>query len=274
MTKLIIDSGATKTDWCLLAPDGTAQRFATPGMNLSTIGVAENRAVLEEALGRISEVSEIHFYAAGLLGETAQEAIDAVLRTRFPAADIEYASDLLAAARAVCGHAPGIAAIIGTGSNTCLYDGHQIVKNVHGGGFIIGDEGSAAALGREFLADFIKDLVPEDIAADFAARFESDYAAIVRNVYRSATPSRYLGSIAPFLCERAAKPYVKSLIENNFRNFFERALLQYDRLPVGVVGGFGAACRPLLEQLGEGYGITFSRFVKSPMEGLVDYHGL
>ena len=269
---LIVESGATKTDWCALAPDGTTERLQTPGMNLSTISAEANAAVFAEAVERFSDVDEVHFYAAGLLEFPTE--LDKVFRARFPGAKCEYASDLLAAARAACGRSEGIAAILGTGSNTCHYDGDKIVRNIHGGGFIIGDEGSAASLGRLFLADLIKDLVPADIAEAFAAGHEADYTSVVRNVYKTPAPSRYLGSLAPFILEHRGNPYIDALVERNFRDLFERALMRYDRLPVGVVGGFGCACRAELERLGAEYGLTFSRFIPSPMEGLIDYHGV
>ena len=269
---LIVESGATKTDWCALAPDGAVERLQTPGMNLSTISAEANAAVFAEAVEHFSGVDEVHFYAAGLLEFPTER--DRVFKERFPKAHFEYASDLLAAARAACGHAEGIAAILGTGSNTCLYDGDKIVRNIHGGGFIIGDEGSAAALGRMFLADLVKDLVPEPVAESFAAFHETDYLSIVRNVYKNPAPSRYLGSLAPFLLENRGNAYVDALIDRNFRDLFERALIRYGSLPVGVVGGFGCACRAELERLGAEYGLTFTRFIPSPMEGLIAYHGV
>ena len=269
---LIVESGATKTDWCLVDAGKPVRRLQTPGMNLSTIAAEANSAVFAEAVDAFTDVDEVHFYAAGLL-EFPME-LDRVFKGRFPHVRCEYASDLLAAARAACGHSSGLAAILGTGSNTCHYDGEKIVRNIHGGGFIIGDEGSAAALGRMFLADLVKDLVPADIADAFAAGHEADYASLVRNVYKTPAPSRYLGSLAPFILEHRGNAYVDALVERNFRDLFERALLRYDRLPVGVVGGFGCACRAELEGLGAAYGLSFSRFIPSPMEGLIDYHGV
>ena len=269
---LIVESGATKTDWCLVDAGQPVRRLQTPGMNLSTISAEANAAVFADAVEAFTGVDEVHFYAAGLLEFPAE--LDRVFKERFPGVRCEYASDLLAAARAACGHEPGLAAILGTGSNTCHYDGERIVRNIHGGGFIIGDEGSAAALGRMFLADLVKEMVPEDIAEAFASFYESDYASVVRNIYKSPAPSRYLGSLAPFLLDHRNDAYVSALIDKNFRNLFERTLIRYDRVPVGVVGGFGCACRADLERLGAEYGLTFSRFIPSPMEGLIDYHGV
>ena len=134
---LIVESGATKTDWCAIGGGGAAERLQTPGMNLSTIAAEANAAVFADAVQQFSDVDEIHFYAAGLLEFPTE--LDRVFKERFPGVKCEYASDLLAAARAACGHEAGLAAILGTGSNTCHYDGEKIVRNIHGGGFIIGD---------------------------------------------------------------------------------------------------------------------------------------
>ena len=198
-----------------------------------------------------------------------------VLRGYFPDIDIEYASDLLDAARAVCGREKGIAAILGTGSNSCFYDGEKIVKNVRSAGFILGDEGGGTRLGRLFMSDILKGLVPADVAEPFAKEYDVDYMTVVRNVYKSETPAKYLGSFAPWIMQYYGKSdYVTRLVEQNFRDFIERALKQYDvvNCPVGVVGGFGYACREILQRIGSEYGIRFSVFLPEPMEGLVKYH--
>ena len=188
--------------------------------------------------------------------------------------EIGIQDDLMGAARGVCGHEPGIVAILGTGSNTCFYDGATVERKVYSGGYVIGDEGSGSALGKLFLSDFIKGLVPEDLAADFSREFDSSYAGIVEGVYRSASPSGYLGSIAPFVVGHYSHPYAKELIERNFQAFIERSLLRYDvaAYPVGIVGGFAFACRDILTPLFAAAGIRASRFIKAPIDGLCEYH--
>jgi len=285
---IIAESGATKTDWCAVASDGKTCAVKTAGMNLAVMPIDSVKAIIMQAVGEFREagfgaedVTEVHYYAAGLIaasGEKVPESarnLDAVLTGLWPGAEIEYASDLLDAARAVCGHNPGIAAIMGTGSNSCFFDGEKIVKNVRSAGFILGDEGGGACLGKLFMADFLKGLVPEDIAQEFAAEYEVDYMSVVKNVYRSDAPSKYLGSFAPWILERYDRSaYVRNLVEQNFRNFIERALRQYDiaSYPVGVVGGFGYANRDILKRVGAEYGIRFSKIIAAPIEGLVEYH--
>ncbi len=284
---IIVESGATKTDWCAAAPDRDPINVKTAGMNLATMHRETVEEIVIEAVsafrdkGLSGDVSEVHFYAAGLIvpeGETVPaqaEDLDKVLRSIFPEAEIEYASDLLDAARAVCGHTPGVAAIMGTGSNSCLFDGVRIVKNVRSAGFILGDEGGGARLGKLFMSDFLKGLVPEPVSGRFAEDFKVDYMTVVRNVYRGDAPSKYLGSFAPWILEwYESCEYVRDLVDRNFRDFIERALRQYDvdRYPVGVVGGFGYANRHILEKVAEPYGIRFSTIIPTPIEGLVEYH--
>jgi len=284
---LIIESGASKADWCAVAGDGIPVFIKTGGINLATMSEEVNETTVNQALAELEaedlreKVDRIHFYAAGLVSSEGDDVpelargLDKVLKAHFPDAVIEYASDLLAAARAVCGHKPGIAAILGTGSNSCLYDGERIVKNIRSGGFILGDEGGGARLGKLFMSDFLKGLVPEPVAEEFAKDFKVDYMTVVANVYRGGAPAGYLGSFAPWIMERySSSEYVKSLVDGSFRDFFERVLKQYDiqRHPVGVVGGFGYAHREILLKVAETYGVRFSTIIPSPLEGLVRYH--
>lgn len=280
--KLIVESGATKTDWCALKADGSALRLKGPGMNVTTQPAEDVKAILMDTVRSLPEerVTEIHFYAAGLIssGEEVPESarnLHSALMEIWPDAEKEYASDLLDAARSVCGRESGIAAILGTGSNSCFYDGKDIVKNVRSCGFILGDEGGGAALGRDFMADFLKGLMPEELSREFAAEFPVDYMTVVKNVYRGSAPSKYLGSFAPFIMDRYGKyDYVREIADRNFRRFIERALLQYDveKYPVGVVGGFGYAFRDIFTRIASGYGIRVSTIIPTPMDGLIEYH--
>ena len=266
MKTLIIDCGATKADW--LCSDGTQLR--TPGFNLSQTPPEQLQGLLDAAAQKFPDVDALYLYAAGLVGEPPVD-----LGRWFPHASIACASDMLGAARAVCGSRPGIAAIMGTGANSCQYNGEQITAQVHCGGFILGDEGSAAVLGKIFLSDYLKGLVPEELAQEFAQTFPASYPEIVRQVYRTPAPARYLGSLAPFVVARyKTNAYAKELVDKNFRAFFERTVQQYDALPLGIVGGFGFACRDILQELAAEYGFTLSRIIASPLEGLKLYHGL
>ena len=271
MKQLIVDCGATKTDWCVVEGKET-RNVRTPGFNLMQTPEETLNAILNQAAEEIGAgVEDVHFYAAGLVGESPVD-----LGRWFPGAGIEYASDMLGAARAVCGHGPGVAAILGTGANTCEFDGKDIVWKVNCGGFILGDEGSGAVLGKLFITDYLKGYMPKDLYEEFQEQYKLDYITVVKSVYGGQAPARYLGSFAPFVLAHLDKSeYAVKLVETNFRNLFERTLSQYRKdLPVGVVGGFGYACKDVLARMGKEYGITFSRFMSTPTEGLVEYHAL
>ena len=275
---LIVESGATKSDWRVISKDRKEmKRIIAEGVNVSTMRMDAIKNIISETAGQLAQdgISEIYFYTAGVVTEDISSELKSVLNRTIPCAICDIQNDLTAAARAVCGHSTGIAAILGTGSNSCLFDGEKIIQRVYSCGYILGDEGSAATLGKLFIADFLKGLVPAEVAADFASRYDSDYATIVQNVYRSeASPSGYLGSFAPFVMEHYSDEYIRELVEGNFRSFIRRSLKQYDteRYPVGVVGGFGYALKDIFAKVAEEEGVRISRFIKEPIDGLMDYH--
>lgn len=285
--KLIVETGATKTEWRVVSLEREPVVVKTAGINLSSMRSEAIEPIVNQAVAELQErgardgVNEVYIYAAGLVGREGERVpdlakeLDKVLTSLFPEAVIEYASDMLSAARALSGHRPGIVAILGTGSNSCYYDGEKIVKNVPSGGFILGDEGGGARLGKLFISDFIKGLVPEPVAGEFGREFQADYPTVIKNVYRGDAPSKYLGSFAPWILARYdTSEYVRNLVDGNFRDFIETFLKQYDtdRYPVGVVGGFGYANRAILEKVAESCGIKITTIIPAPMDRLVDYH--
>lgn len=280
--KIIAECGATKSDWRLVCGGTEIKQVLVSGINGATMSWDAIMAVVDEAMVQLCSdadseagpVQSIHLYVAGVVTEDADSNFRNLFATYFPSAEVEIQTDLVAAARAACGYAPGIAAILGTGSNSCQWDGEKIVKRVAAGGFILGDEGGAVSLGKLFISDFIKGLVPSQIAEDFASRYPSDYATIVANVYRSQTPSAYLGGFAPFIMEHYDHPYIKEMVDGNFRSFIRRSLKQYDTegCPVGVVGGFAYALKDIFMRIASEEGIAVSRIIKAPIEGLIEYH--
>ena len=275
--KIIVESGATKSDWRVLGGDGSEiKRFLRAGTNVSSMKLEDIKSTLTEAFASegLEKAAGFYLYTAGVVTPEIADELVKHLRSLAQIDEIEINNDLMGAARGACGHEPGIAAILGTGSNTCFYDGSTLSQKVYSGGYVIGDEGSGASLGKLFLADFIKGLVPDEIATDFAKEFDSSYAGIVQGVYRSASPSGYLGSLAPFILRHYSHPYAKALVDKNFQSFIDRSLLRYDtaRYPVGIVGGFGWACKDIITPLLDKAGIKVSRFIKAPIEGLCEYH--
>lgn len=275
--KIIAECGATKSDWRLISDGVGIKQVLAGGINVSAMTMDAVSAVVNNALKQfpgLEDVTAVHLYVAGVVTEEIEAELEASLSAHCPSASIEVQTDLVAAARAACGRVPGIAAILGTGSNSCQWDGEKIVRKVPAGGFILGDEGSAATLGKLFLSDFLKGLVPQVVADDFASRYPSDYQSIVASVYRSQAPSAYLGGLAPFIMEHYDHPYIKELVDGNFRSFINRCLKQYDTggFPVGVVGGFAYALKDIFLRIASEEGITISRIIKAPIDGLTEYH--
>ncbi len=271
---LLADSGGTKTSWALVGA-GEVVRVRTAGINAAVMPAKDVLVVVLDAADKLGvepeKVEEVRFYGAGLASAEAIVLIDKVLKNVFPAAEVACGSDLLIGARAAFGSDEGVVALLGTGSNSALYNGRTIVQNVRPGGYILGDEGSGSALGKAFLADWVKGLVPAEVREKFDAEYGLTYGELVNNVYKGGNPAGYIASFAPFVLSCAGCDYVDGLVERNLRNFVERSLLQYDmkRYELAVVGSFGLACRGALERVAKEYGIVIKDFVPDPLERII-----
>lgn len=275
--KIIAESGATKTDWRLITDDGQVRSASGPGLNPSVLDSEQMGRIVGAVIPQLNpegkSVEEIFFYGAGLVSEAAASPLLEAFDMWCPFARVEFHTDMLAAARALFGNGSGVVAIMGTGSNSCLYQNGEIVRNIRPGGFILGDEGSGAALGKAFIADYIKDMLPEKLGKEFEQEYGLDYQTIVRKVYREPAPSAFLASFAPFLVGRMQDEYVSGLIEKCLEEFVTRSLARYGACrQVGVVGSFGCACEEYLRRIGERHGLEFTVFLKSPIDRLVEYH--
>lgn len=281
----IAESGATKTAWRSVAEDGTLRSVHTGGMSPTCLDAGHFQSIVREAVPQLNpdgrSVEAVYFYGAGLVSEETCALIRAALEMWCPFARIEFHSDLMAAARALFGTGSGVVAIMGTGSNSCLYSDGRIAGQIYTGGFIIGDEGSASALGKALISDYIKNLLPEEVRILFDARFDLSYPMIVRKVYKEPGAAAFLGSFAPFVLENIGEPsgYLRSLVDGCLDSFMNRALSRYrdgDGMvrKVGVVGSFGCACEERIREIGSRYGLEFVKFLKSPIDELVKYHGI
>lgn len=288
--EIIADSGSTKTDWAVLRDGRLIATARTAGLNPFQMSGAEIEAELSAHLlpALPAEVTNkqappapphseegntvgLHFYGAGCTPEK-QPVVEHALRTVLPSiGHCEVASDMLGAARAVCGAKPGIACILGTGSNSCAYDGHDIVKNVPALGFILGDEGSGAVMGKTLVADVLKSQLPKHVCDRFFSKYHLTQADIIDRVYRQPKPNTFLASFVPFLEENIAEPAIERLVKDSFRAFIRRNVMQYDgydRLPIGFVGSIAAVYRPQLEAVAAEEGITLGRIIKAPLDAL------
>ncbi|MBQ9723247.1 MAG: ATPase [Bacteroidales bacterium] len=275
--KIIVESGATKTDWRLITDDGQVRSASGLGLNPSVLDSGQIGRIIGAVIPQLNpdgkSVDDIFFYGAGLVSDTAAAPLAEAFGMWCPFARVEFHTDMLAAARALFGDGSGVVAIMGTGSNSCLYENGSVVRNIRPGGFILGDEGSGAALGKAFLSDYIKGLVPESLEKEFEEEFKLDYQNIVRKVYREPAPSAFLASFAPFLIAHDDDVYVDSLLEECVEAFVARSLSRYGKCSrAGVVGSFGYACAEYLRRAGARHGLEFTDFLKSPIEKLVEYH--
>ncbi|MBO7302244.1 MAG: ATPase [Bacteroidaceae bacterium] len=274
---LIADCGSTKTDWVLYDGTEIVARAKTQGLNPAQQSSEEILEILSNELKGNIDVDApktIYFYGAGCGYDNAITRMRTALELIFPTKDIHIASDLLAAARAMCGHEEGIVCIIGTGSNSCLFDGEKIVENTPSLGYILGDEGSGAHLGRQLVSDCLKKQLPKELREKFMTQYNLDVAGILERVYHSTLPNRWLASFTPFLYENKEQLEIKMLLKHCFTQFFQRNTMVYRRswLPIHVVGGVGMNFETEIRETAESLGLSIGKIVESPMEGLIKYH--
>ena len=274
--QLIADSGSTKVYWRAIKDDGSIVEISTEGINPVFITPEEIVKILSQKLLPVigPGVKNVYFYGAGVVSPQLIATLSESFKKVFPESETFAASDVLAAARALCGHNPGIACSMGTGSNSCFYDGENIAKNVIAGGFILGDEASGGVLGKKLISDFIKGLLPAHIQAEFDKRYDLDYMKVVEKVYKQPMPSRFLASFAPFINEFIADPYMENLVNTSFDEFFKRNISQYDykNHTVNFVGSIAYYFKDKLVAAAEKNGMKVGRVLKTPIEGLVEYH--
>ena len=276
---LIADCGSTKIDWCILKGDKLVKQFFTTGVNALLMPEDKIRATFETELKpqvEGSEIFEVYYYGAGCLSEEICSNVSRSIASVIPSATtISVNSDLLAAARALCGRNPGIACILGTGSNSCYYDGEKICDNVSPLGYILGDEGSGAVLGKLLVGDVLKKQLPAELCEKFLKQFNLDRMKIIENVYKKPAPNRFLASLSPFLIQNIEEPAIHRLVLNAFKSFFVRNIENYanfKEVPVSFVGTVGFYYREVLDEAAKALDITIGTVIKSPMEGLLKYH--
>ena len=228
---VIADSGSTKTDWCLGNTKTNSRTVRTGGINPFHQSVDEIKEVIASTLipqlGDTTEFTTIYFYGAGCIPEKTN-IVKTALAQNFPKANILVESDLLGAAHALCGKTAGIACILGTGSNSCFYDGEKITANISPLGYILGDEGSGAVLGKRLVGDLLKHQLPDDLCQDFLKEYDLTPALILDKVYRQPLANRFLAGLTPFLFAHKHRPEIRNLLISCFTDFFTRNVMQYE----------------------------------------------
>jgi len=276
---LIADSGSTKTSWCVVDPSGKTREFDTEGYNPCYSGGEKLIDILKPNLPDNFDpaaVRQVAFYGAGVY-EDKYEVIYDALHPIFPNAGIDAAMDLVASARALLGRSPGFAAILGTGTNSCLYDGEKIIHNVDSLGFLLGDEGSGGYMGKRLITDYIRGYMPEEVRKQFWDTFRLTGDQLIDRIYSDPMPNRYCASFTRFLTgDYAGHEYLEQqIIFGSFRDFFNRIVkyyTNYQEYTFNSVGSVGWIFRDRLTQVASEFGMVTGNIISSPMEGLVKYH--
>ena len=277
MIQLIADSGSTKCEWCLIN-NGKKKTILTQGISpyfLDTNQIIE--LLQKELLPKLKnvEIANIYFYGTGLSNVNNVKIVNAALKKLFKGAKIEINHDLLAAARALCGNKKGIACILGTGSNSCFFNGKKIVKNSPGLGYVLGDEGSGAYLGKKVLQYYLYQTFDEDLLSRFEKQFNTNKTEILDAVYKKPLANRYLATFNNFLVDNRGHYMVENIIEDALNDFFFTHLPKYTEswtLPINFVGSVAHGYKDVLKELCNVYELELGIILKKPMEGLINFH--
>lgn len=276
--KLIADSGSTKTDWRLINQDKIIQ-FQTVGLNpvykqeeelFSIIG----QGVLDNDIDA-NQISEVHFYGAGCMGYEKAEVIKGVLVSIFDKAITYVNSDILAAARATSQTEKGIVSILGTGANVCVFDGNEITYTRSGLGYVLGDEGSGAHIGKTFVKAILDENLPKEICERFFSKFHLSKAAIIDAVYRQSNPNLFLAQFSKYVFQLKHHPEIEEVIISCFKEFFDQHILKienYKDYKLHVVGSVGFYYADYIRRLANQYQINIGSIIEKPIAGLTLYH--
>lgn len=274
---LIADSGATKAEWCLITGKKKKTIF-TQGISPYFLNGDQIRELLLKELVpeiKTRAVTEIYYYGTGCANPANVRMIKKAIRQVFPESETEVTHDLMASARALCMNRKGIACILGTGSNSCFYDGKKIVKNSPGLGYVLGDEGSGAWLGKKVLQHVLYGTFDYELQGKFDLKYLTNSTEILENVYKKPLPNRYLAGFTQFLAENRGHYMIENIIEDGLNDFFFTHLTRYKetrKYPVNFTGGVAFGFKDVLQQLCNNYSFEMGRVLKNPMSGLVEYH--
>lgn len=275
---LLAESGSTKTDWCLLQENGKAVHFKTPGINPYLQTTTEINELLTKELKWKKDkhpVEAISFYGAGAGAASNQKILAGVLRDFFSIKKVDVQSDLTAAARSLCGNGPGIVCILGTGSNSCYYDGRKIKEQQASLGFIAGDEGSGNYMGKRVLQYYAYKTFDAELLASFEMLFGNDIPNILKTIYRQPFPNRYLAGMVQILVENRGHFMIENIIEDCLNDFFHHHILKYRqswKQPIHFTGSVSFHFRDVIKSLCQQYELELGTIIQSPLKGLIKYH--
>jgi glucosamine kinase len=284
--QVIADSGSTKTDWVLIIDNQAVARVNTQGLNPyyttqeDLVSIVQFEVlVLFEPFLRDSSLDELHFYGAGCSVDREVEFMRQSLRIAFPVKEVYVYHDMLGAARALCQEHHGVACILGTGSNSCYYNGKEITVSRPAPGYILGDEGGGAFLGKQFIRDYVYGNFSDELKEYVTTELSLSIPDIYENIYKRQMPNRYLASFAVFIRQELEGDfftYFHSLVEHSFQSFFDCHILRYENahnVPIHAVGSIAYYFNDILENVAAKNGCKLGKVIKTPMEGLIEYHG-
>ena len=272
---LIADSGTTKTDWCLIGDREALEKVVTSGINPFYQEAENISTILQKEFTSIKKFKAIYFYGTGCINQEKKDIVKKGLLQVFEAEEIFIGSDLQAAAHSLCQDQSGFACILGTGSNSCYYNGSEIVANVSPLGFILGDEGSGAVLGKKLIGDILKKQLPQSLINDFFETYHTTTAEILENVYKKPFPSRYLADFTKFLSKNIKHPEIENIVIKSFHEFVIRNLRQYpgiERMPIHFTGSIAFHFESQLRKVIEEQNLILGNIERAPMKGLIRYH--
>ncbi len=275
--KLIADSGSTKTEWCLINGRLT-KTFYTQGLSPYFLSAEQIEYIIQEELKhklKKNDPEEVYFYGTGCSNAENVKLVKKAIEKVFTNAKVYVEHDLMGASKALCGNEKGVACILGTGSNSCYYNGKKIVKNSPGLGYVLGDEGSGAYLGRKVIQYFLYNTFDADLMDRFNAKYNTNSDEILTAVYKKPLPNRYLASYAIFLAENRGHYMIENIIEDGFNDFFFNHIYKYREswtLPIHFTGSVAYGFRDVLKDMCNSYELQLGKIIKKPMDGLVKFH--
>lgn len=276
---IIADGGSTKTNWCLLDDSNKKIYFNTEGYNPYFVDSDYIVASLKKGLPSdipFDKITEVNYYGAGVHNEEKAKIVEEAIQVVFPTAKVEVGHDLLAAARALLGNEPGFAAILGTGTNSCIYDGKEITHNIDSAAYILGDEGSGSYIGKKLLTDFIRGLMPKDVADVFYETYKLSPDEIMDNVYTKPLANRFCASFSKFVYDNNVNiHYTRKIVDDAFEAFFANLVSKYpdyQSYTFNCIGSVGYNFRNVLEDKAAQYGMKVGKILRSPIDDLVQFH--
>jgi glucosamine kinase len=276
---LIADGGSTKTSWCLVDDSGNKTNFSTEGYNPYFVDTNYIVASLQKSLPENIEsekITEVNYYGAGVHNEEKALIVQKALNVIFPKAEAYVNHDLIAAARALLGAGPGFAAILGTGTNTCLYDGKNIIHKIDSLAYILGDEGSGCYIGKKLIADFVRGYMPPEVSESFRNTYKMTPDEIIDNVYTKPLVSRFCAGFSKFAYDNKVNPeYTRNIVKNSFRDFFRNLVSHYpdyQKYSFNCVGGVADSFKDILTEVAAEFNMQMGRIIRSPITDLVRYH--